>query len=200
MCIPMSALHARFLLILPRIETHARCYFRHVTCPVRKADCIAEVVALAWSWFIRLAERGKDATHFPSVLASYAARAVHSGRRVCGQEKAKDVLSERAQRRHGFSVGKLPDFSTLSENPLAEALTDSTRSPVPDQVEFRIDFPGWLRTRTNRDRQLIGRMVVGERTLDLAKRFGLSPARVSQLRREYQEDWQRYGSELVEVV
>lgn len=190
------ALHARFLTILPRIQTHARCYFRNVRCSVKKADCVAEVIALAWKWFVRLTERGKDATQFPSVLASFASRAVKSGRRVCGQEKARDVLSGCAQHRHRFAMGKLPDFSTESTNPLAEALTDNTRSPVPDQVEFRIDFPDWLTTRTGRDRRLIGRMVMNDRTKDLANKFGLSEARVSQLRREYREDWDRFGAEV----
>jgi hypothetical protein len=31
-----------------------------------------------------------------------------------------------------------------------------------------------------------------ERTLDLASRHGLSPSRVSQLRREFWQDWERF--------
>ena len=34
-----------------------------------------------------------------------------------------------------------------------------------------------------------------ERTKDLARKFGLSQARISQLRREYHEDWDRYGED-----
>jgi hypothetical protein len=37
-----------------------------------------DMIGLAWTWHLRLAERGKDATHFPTALASYAARAVKS--------------------------------------------------------------------------------------------------------------------------
>ena len=40
-------LHARFLEIRQRIETHARIYFRHVRCWFKRADYIAETVALA---------------------------------------------------------------------------------------------------------------------------------------------------------
>jgi hypothetical protein len=54
------------------------------------------------------------------------------------------TLSPLAQQRHGFTVGTLPTRSTLSGNPLSEALADNTRSPVPDQVHFRIDFLEWL--------------------------------------------------------
>lgn len=86
----LEQLQAKFLTILPRIETHARIYFRGVKCPDKKADRVAETVAMAYMWFVRMAvQQGKDATHFPSVLASFAARAVKSGRRVAGMCKAR---------------------------------------------------------------------------------------------------------------
>src|SRR5438270_4863942 len=173
-------LHARFLALLPRIELHARIYFRHVRCPERKEDCVQEAVAISWKWFVRLAERGKDASAFVSTLATLAARAVRCGRRVCGQERAKDVLSPLAQQRHGFVVEKLPDYSTLAGTPAEEALRDNTRSEVPAQVAFRLDFPAWRNTLTDRDRRMADDLMVGERTQDVARRFGISPARVSQ--------------------
>ncbi len=197
---PLERLQYRFLGILPRIERHARIYFRHVGCRQKRTDLIAETVALAWKWFVRLAEKGRDGSQFPTALASYAAKAVRSGRRVCGQERARDVMSQRAQQRHGFCIGKLPDFSTESTNPLAEALTDNSRSPVLDQVQFRCDFPAWLRTRTQRDRRLIERMAMRDRTTDLARKFGLSEGRVSQLRQEFYEDWNLFGDEAIAVA
>lgn len=193
----VAELQARFLTIMRRIETHARIYFRGVKCPDKKADRIAECVALAWKWFVRMAEQGKDATHFPSVLASFAARAVKSGRRVAGMAKAKDAMNENTQQRRGFVVGKLPDVSTLSENPLAEALTDNTQTPPPDGAAFRIDFPAWRRSLTRRNRRLIDDMMLNEKTMILARKHHLSPARVSQLRREFHEDWEAFtGNEL----
>ena len=137
----LAELRARFLAIRERIEMHARIYFRHIRCWFKKDDLIAETIALAWKWFRRLAAKGKDAREFASVLASYAARAVKCGRRITRQLNAKDVLSEQAQQRHGFYVGKIPDFSTLDTNPLQEALIDNTRSPVPEQVSFASTSP-----------------------------------------------------------
>jgi hypothetical protein len=32
--------------------------------------------------------------------------------------------------------------------------------------------------------------MLGERTLDVAGKYGLSPGRVSQLRREFHDDWE----------
>jgi len=75
-----SALHAGFLSILPRIEQHARIYFRYLRCPDLKEDAVVETIALAWSWYRRLVRRGKDVARFVSTLASYAARAVKNHR------------------------------------------------------------------------------------------------------------------------
>ena len=107
-------LQAGFLRILPRIERHARIYFRDVQCTAKRQDFIAETIALAWSWYRRLMKKGKDASKFASGLARYAARAVGCGRKVTGQEKAKDVLSSVAQKRHGFKVESLPTSTRTS--------------------------------------------------------------------------------------
>ena len=188
----LAQLHARFLLILPRIELHGRVVFRAVKCPHAKEEAIAEMLALCWLWFVRLHRQGKDPMQFPSALATYAARAVRSGRRLCGQERSKDVLSPLAQQRHGLLVSRLPQASTLNGTPVEEALQDNTQTPVPEQVSFRMDFPAWLCSRTDRDRRVIEDLMLGERTLDVAQRHGLSPGRISQLRRDFMQDWQRF--------
>ena len=185
-------LHAAFLSILPRIELHGRCSFKHK--PSDKRDeAVAEMVALAWKWFLRLAERGKDATTFPTTLARFAAQAVHNGRRLCGQEKIKDVLSPRAQQAHDFVVVSLPEGSSLNGNLFDEALIDNTRTPVDDQVAFRIDFPAWRLTRSDRDRRVIDDLMIGERTMDVAQRYGLTAGRISQLRQDFYLDWHRFS-------
>lgn len=196
----LDQLYVTFLTLVPRIELHAAIYFRHVRCSIKKEDCIAEAVALSWKWFLRLVAQGKDPTQFSSALASFAARAVRSGRRLVGMEKLKDVLSPVAQQQRRFSVSPLPQGSGLSGNVFDEALTDNTVSPVPDQVAFRLDFPAWRLSRCERDRRLIDDLVVGERTLDVAQKHGLSPGRISQLRRDFKEDWQRFTCDPAEVL
>src|SRR5205823_14416273 len=129
---------------------------------------------------------------FVSTLPTYAARHVKNGRRLCGQAKSKDALSPLAQTRHSFAVASLPDGSSLDGNQLDEALHDNTRSPVPDQVCFRLDFPAWLNTLTERDRRVVEDLMAGERTLDVAAKHGLSPARVSQLRRQFLDGWRTF--------
>src|SRR3954447_603526 len=101
-------LHAAFLALLPKLQTHAAIYFRHVRCYNKKADCVAETIALAWKWYVRLAEQGKDVNQFLMAFIFLVARAVKSGRRACGMERADDVMSPVAQRRHDFTVEALP--------------------------------------------------------------------------------------------
>jgi hypothetical protein len=191
-----DALQARFLALLPRLERHARILFRHLRCPGRRADAVAEAIALAWKWYLRLCARGKDVARFVSVLAAFAARPVRIGRRLCGTEPSKDVLSPRAQTRRGFVVQALPAHdSGTAENPALDALIDNTQTPPDEQAAFRIDFPAWLGTLGDRNRAIALEMMVGESTMALAPRHGLSPARISQLRRELCSSWRRFCGE-----
>ena len=43
-----------------------------------------------------------------------------------------------------------------------------------------------------RHRRIINALAGGDRTMAVAERFGVSPARVSQLRREYERSWQQF--------
>jgi hypothetical protein len=192
-----NALHTSFLLILPRIRLHGRVAFRGVRCAHAKEEGIAEMVAVCWRWFVRLAGRGKDASDFPSALATYAARAVKSGRRLCGQHKTRDVFSEQAQQSRGFVVSSLPGRSTLEGNLYDDALCDNTQSPVPEQVAFRIDFPAWRRTHAPRNRKMLDDLMRGEPTFAVARKYGVSAARVSQLRSHFHDDWRKFCGEWV---
>jgi hypothetical protein len=185
-------------LLLPRIETHARISFRGVRCPGRRDDLAAEAVAVAWKWYLSAAKAGKDLAGFPGALASLAASHVRSGRRLCGQERAKDALSRRAQCLHCFVVQSMHAVETGAEgNEAIDALRDNTRTPPPEQAAFRIDFPAWLAQLPDRNRRMARDMALGESTTDLAIKHDVSQARVSQLRRELHRDWRRFHGEAV---
>jgi hypothetical protein len=153
-------------------------------------------------------QNGKDATEFVSALAGYATRAVRSGRRLCGQLRANDVLSELAQRRHGFMVQPLPCSTTPSWevrsgtthsqqhfNAYEERLRDNTVTPPPDAAAFRIDFPKFLDSLTDRDRRLAEFLSLGHQARKAADRFGLSPGRVTQLRQRWCQEWRVFQGE-----
>jgi hypothetical protein len=189
----LAALQARFLEIKPSIEKHGRIYFRFVHCKQRLADLIAEMVALGWKYFVRLVLRGKDPRSFLPMFNRRLAQHVKLGRRITGKEKPNDVLSPRAQVQHGFMVQTLPQYETDSgDNEALDALQDNTRTPPPEQAAFRIDYPAWLLTHTERNRSIIHQLMVGERTKDMAEKHKTTPGRISQLRREFHADWEMF--------
>ena len=189
-----DCIHLAFLEQLPRFRAHAAFAFRRVACPEARADRVAEAVALAFMHFAALYLRGKNPEAFVTTLALRCTQAVKAGRRLAGSEAAKDVLSPVAQVRHGFAVGRLPDRAG-SPSPggrpdeFADALADDARTPVPDQAAFRIDFPRWRSTFRHRDRAVLDALAGGGRTGEVAAAFGISPGRVSQLRRAFEISW-----------
>jgi hypothetical protein len=206
----LQILQAHFLSILPRVQLHAEIHFRHIKCADRRAEAIAEVVGLSWSWYLSAVERGKDPAEFVSALADFAVKHVRCGRRLCGQEKAKDVMSPRAQRNKGFEVESLPSSTCQSHEEffasphgqdrmdvVEERLRDNTQSPIPDQAAFRIDYPAWLKQLDRRKRKIVKDMVLDLGTMELAAKHKLSPGRISQMRREFRLDWHRFHGEEV---
>jgi hypothetical protein len=204
-CACADHLHAAFVALLPRIELHARFHFRAVHCAEKRAELIAEATALAWKWFLRLVQRGKNVNEFPSTFASLVARAVRSGRRLCGNEKARDVLSTVAKRRHGFAVESLPASTARSRDGFCstphgqgmpdifeERLRDNTVTPIPDAAAFRIDWPRFLATLSDRDRRLAEYLSLGHAAKKAARKFKLSPPRVTQLRQRWSREWQLF--------
>src|SRR5262249_41301990 len=137
------------------------------------------------------ARRGKDPFQFPSAVARRSAQRVRNGRLFGSKTSSKDAMSLAARLRRGFRVERLPDHC----DDLAEALAADQRTPIPDQVCFRCDFPHWLQTLSARNRELATELAKGHCTSFLAKRFGLSDGRISQLRRALCESWHRFIGE-----
>src|SRR5262249_1166335 len=130
---------------------------------------------------------------------------VRRGRRLCGQSRFKDVMQPWVQRRKGFKVESLPHSTRVGLDDLyghahrqrkldglEERLADNTVTPVAAQGAFGMDFPAWLATLTARERRMIRAMARNEHTKELGRQFQVSPARISQLRREFHEDWERF--------
>ena len=192
------AVREAFLVCLPRLRSHARYALRHVACPDTRADLVAEVLALGWKHFAALARRGRGPEGFVTTLALRCSQAVRSGRRLAGAERSRDALSPVARARHGVVVVRLDDYvfvpgadpgGPAGEGVVAEALAVDLKARVPDQAAFRVDFPAWRARLGRRDRAVLDALAGGAGTGEVAARFGLSPARVSQLREQFRADW-----------
>ena len=174
---------------MPAIVRQARHAFRGLPAEARE-DAIQEVVANCLVAFVRLAELGKVELAYPSALARYAVAQFRAGRRVGNSWRLRDAYSA-----HGPSLQHIGSPRDQRHG-WREQLVDSRAMSVPDLAAFRIDFPAWLATLTDRDRWVALQLGNGERTMDVASRFGLSCGRVSQLRHEMERSWHEFHGEL----
>jgi hypothetical protein len=182
--------HAAFLVMLPIIVRHLRIAFRHLRGDA-KEEAVAEALANACVAYQRLAKQGRVHLAFPTVLARFAAAQVTDGRRVGNGQNTRDVLSPRAQQKKQFYVERLDHFDK-EENEWMEAVVEDPHTPVFDQVCFRVDFPAWLDRLPRRNRRIAESLAIGNHTCAVAKRFRISPGRISQLRREFYDSWQTF--------
>jgi len=188
----ISELHHDFTdRILPAVEKLARQRFAH---DHDKDEKVQSATCLAWKAYRELRLQSKGNRIFPSKIADFACRQVRDGREVGGHINSTDVLSPRAQQTKGFNV---TGFGSVHELPpeLHEALGQHDRSPVPDQVAFRIDFPRWLRTVPSKARKTARMLMQGHGTGKVSRMVGITPGRVSQIRRELAESWASFHGE-----
>jgi len=174
--------------ILPAIKKIASYAFRRFP-RWRRSELVADVVAAAYAGFVRLVERGLQCLIYPSALAKFAIRRVRVGRQVGQKQNVNDVLSAYAQRARGFCVEQLP---TVIAQRGWDALTYDGRANPSEVAALRLDLHHWLRQLTRTKRLVALRLAIGDTTSEVAKRVGLTCGRVSQLRRELNDSWNKF--------
>ncbi len=184
------AWHATFLEMLPAICRHAKIAFRHLN-PEAREEAVQEVVCNACCAVARLAELDKLDLAYPTVLARYAVAQVNDGRKVGCKLNVRDVLSPYCQRRKAVTIERLDKFDAGEDCWLEVLVEDRTAGPA-DIAASRLDVSAWMDLLPSRDREIAEALGVGERTGDVARRFGLSQGRISQKRREFLESWQAF--------
>lgn len=182
--------HRCFLEMLPSIRRQAHLAFRGCN-PELREELVSEVVANAYVAFARLVELDKQDLAYATPLAQYAIRQVRVGRRVGSRLNVRDATSLYAQQRQGFGVERLDRYDR-EEGQWIEIVVED-RHCGPDHVAMvRLDFAAWLRTLSHRRRKIAAILATGESTTDVARKFQVSPGRVSQLRRELQQAWEAF--------
>lgn len=196
---PDPSWHQRFLSMLPAIRRTARLAFRHLP-PEARDEAVADVIANALVAFVRLAEQGKTDVIYPTVLARYGIAQYRVGRRVGTKLNIRDVGSPYCRAMKGVGV-KCLDHYDPEEGTWKEILIEDRTAGPAELAASRIDFPAWLGTLSRRNRKLAMKLANGEQTGSVAKLLRISAARVSQLRRELMDSWQKFvGDEPVPVI
>ncbi|MCY2991234.1 MAG: hypothetical protein NTY19_25680 [Planctomycetota bacterium] len=187
------ACYAKFLSLLPAIQEQARFAFRNED-PERRQDLTAEVIANCWAAFVRLVERGLIDVVYPTPLAQYAIKQVRDGRRVGAKLNVRDVSSDYAQRLKQFTVQRLDVFDER-EGEWKEVLIEDRKAGPAETAAARIDIAEWFARLPKKKRRIAAMLATGETTKRTARKFRVSPGRISQTRRELQTAWQEFQDE-----
>ena len=180
--------HHRFLALVPAVRRSAEFSFRKLRPDLRK-EMVDEVVVNALVAFARLVKLGREELAFPSSLAEYAVKQV---RRL----NIRDVSSRYAQQRKSFQVERLDQFDS-DDGEWREVLVEDKRCSPADLACCRIDFGNWLATMSSARRKIAQCLATGTSTREAAHQFDVTPGRISQLRREFQESWLAFHGETV---
>ena len=184
---------AKFLAMLPRIRRQAGYYLRRLPTEER-VEAIQEVVASAFVSYVRLIERGKAELAYAGPLARYAACQYLRGRRVGSRMNACDVTSDYCQQRKRIIVEQLDHFDDPT-NEWEQLVVEDKHSTPADIATTRVDFRAWLESLPERTRHVAETLATGEATSHVARIFGISPSRVSQLRQELYRGWLAFACE-----
>jgi hypothetical protein len=164
-----------------------------------REERIAEAVAWTWALFVRVQRRGKNPSDFPTALAKFAIKYVRSGRLLGQSRNSKELYTARSTSENRVGLVSLDELEPQSRTPWKEILVESRAFSPADAAAARIDVNAWLNSLSRRDRRLAERLATGERTGRIARAFGLSPARISQLRDEFRRSWEQFHSQGADV-
>jgi hypothetical protein len=190
-----TAFHREFLDLLPAIRRHARICFRHLGEEARE-EAIQAALAHAWVGFKRLAQRDRIQAAFATPLARYAVARVWAGRDVGSRVNRNDVTSIGLRRRKRICIERLAEIHEHDPS-WKEILIEDRRASPADVAATKIDFQSWLSSLPSHLRLIAETLATGEETSVAACRFGVTPGRVSQVRRELQRAWRRFQGEVV---
>ncbi len=180
-----AAVQTKFESALPTVERTLAYSLRRLR-PSKREDKTADALGLAWMYFVRLDRQGKNPLGFITTLANFAARHAMVGRSVvssggCTRSDACGLPQERQSPR---------EFSLHAES-LLEMVEDRRPSPA-DMAVLRIDFSDWLSRLSGRQRNMALELASGTSTQEAAKRFNVTPGRISQYRAQLRRDWESF--------
>ena len=96
----------------------------------------------------------------------------------------------------GIHVERLDQFDQETGE-WREILVEDRQAGPAETAAARIDVTAWFRLLPTRSRRIAKALARGETTGDVAQMFNVTAARVSQLRRELHDSWQRFQGEPV---
>ena len=182
-----------FEQLLPTIQRQAQWAFGRMLASERE-EMVAEAVANAYCAFCRLVALGKADRGYATQLARFAIRRVRCGRGVGTPANVHDLTSRYCQRANGLRVARLDRYEKY-QAAWKEVLVEDPHAGPAEIAATRIDFAAWLQSLAPRVRNIAKLLATGESTGAAAQKFGVSPGRISQLRRKLEQAWSAFQGE-----
>ena len=190
----MPAWHRRFLLMLPGLRRAASFRCRNLS-PSRRQEVVNDIVGTCCAFYVRLVEKGQEERAHFSTLVKFAAAQLGQGRQVGTRLNVRDVSSPYCQRRQGIRLERL-DLYDETEATWKEILIEDRRHSDPASIAAaRIDVAEWLASMSSLRRKIAECLAAGASTIEAARRFEVTPGRISQLRKEFQTSWSAFHGE-----
>jgi DNA-binding NarL/FixJ family response regulator len=139
------------------------------------AEKISDAISVGWQMSLTAPDSVPDES-----LAFYAVRRVSSGRQFNESSRSIDGPNPRRRkkpRRQPAEMGRV--LGKRGENPA-------------DLARVLVDYAEWCRLLTPREREFLEAFIRGDKTTEIAARFRVSKARVSQMRRELATYWKDF--------
>jgi hypothetical protein len=167
--------------ILPAVERAARRAFRKIHVREEREDAVAEARGLAWRHFVRLLADGFDPFGQVGCIAKFAVRRVRAWQGVAGPRSPVCVLSERVEMTKRVKARRKGEWRELA---------DAGAWPsIPARVALALDLAEWLEAFPAGVQAVLEDLARGYTAAEAARRSGLSPHEVRQLRQECLADW-----------
>lgn len=159
---------------LPVVEQRAKKVFARRR---NKNELVCDAVSLGWQYLKRY---GHVAS--PKQIAYYACLHASRGKQFGLSARSLDSKHRRRKR------------DAAQQHPVHDGLVNRRDNPAATAAVL-VDAHAWQATLTDRERQLLDCCLQGETTMDIARKLGVSPGRVSQMRRELVTFWRVFTSQ-----
>lgn len=188
-----SLQQTQFLGLLPRIVRSIRFGTRGLPRCERQEAC-QELTVQAFVGFLQLCRRNLSERGFATTLVRYALMRYRSGRRIGQSARSIRPMDDSRGRDHEIPLDSRERVVRRrpSSEPWLESLQPDRRTPVADQVCFRMDFDSWYASLLPDKQSVIDQLSIGCRPSEVAENLKISRARISQIRQELQKDWEQF--------
>lgn len=148
---------------------------------------------LAFGMVRRLVVRDRIDRLFPGAIAWYAVRQARCGRDLTGIKRharlaiTSPSLNQVAREDEGLGCRRPGDHL----DPMTLIIDTQGREPC-EEVAFREAWNRWMNGMSRGKAKIYRMLAIGERTQDVAATTGMTPGRISQLRREAWCEWRTW--------